>query len=232
MWFRDFLSIVYPPCCEACRGALLRHEKFLCNQCRIALPRSNYHLQSSNPLLSAFFGRIPLQHAFSFYTYEKSGRVQRLVHSIKYSGGKETAEFLGRLYADDLRASGNAFYVDMVVPIPLHKKKLKARGFNQSEYFAKGLAEGLDRPMETGVLERVKETSTQTRKKKFERWENVEGIFQLRDIKAMENKHVLLVDDVITTGATLEAAWQAIKKAEGVALSVASIAFAARASGY
>ena len=138
------------------------------------------------------------------------------------------AQFIGELYALDLKNVKTLDDIDVIIPIPLHPKKLKSRGFNQSEWFAKGLAKILEKPLDLNSFERVHETSTQTKKKKYQRWENVEGIFNLKDKKALINKHLLLVDDVITTGATIEAAWMALKDVEGIKVSVASIAFAAR----
>jgi ComF family protein len=164
--------------------------------------------------------------ACSFYLYEKSGKVQKMLHAIKYEQQKELAQYIGQLYDEDLKADESVSKVDVIMPIPLHKKKLKTRGFNQSEWFAKGLSEGLGKEVETRRFKRVKDTKTQTKKKKYERWENVEGIFELHEPEAFYGKHVLLVDDVITTGATIEAAWMALKQVKDIKLSVASIAFA------
>jgi ComF family protein len=224
----DFLSLIYPRTCEACGRSLFRHENYLCNHCRLNLPKSHYHRQAETPLSSTFYGRVPLLHACCFYLYEKSGRVQKMLHAIKYQDQKELAKFIGNLYAEELKADHAIEEVDVIVPIPLHRKKLKSRGFNQSEWFAKGLSEGLGKEIESTKLQRVIDTKTQTRKKKYERWENVEGIFELNEPETFYGKHVLLVDDVITTGATIEAAWMALKKVEGLKLSVASIAFAAK----
>jgi ComF family protein len=224
----DFLSLIYPRRCEACGGHLMGHEAFICTYCKLNLPKSGYHHHPNNRLAMALGGRIPLQHAMSFYLFEKSGRVQKLIHAVKYQEQKELGAFLGKLYAEELLKNEALQGIDLVLPIPLHRKKLKARGFNQSEWFAKGLSEGLSRQMDSVSLVRVTETSTQTKKKKYQRWENVEGIFELKDSESLKNKHVLLVDDVITTGATLEAAWLALKHVEGIRLSVASIAFAAQ----
>jgi predicted amidophosphoribosyltransferase len=135
---------------------------------------------------------------------------------------------LGKLYANELLEQACLVDVDAIIALPLHIKKLKARGFNQSEWYAMGLAEGLNKPIETQVLEKLVETQTQTNKKKYARWENVEGVFGVKNTAHLINKHVLLVDDVITTGATLEAAWQALKNVEGIRISVISIAFAAQ----
>ncbi len=128
----------------------------------------------------------------------------------------------------DLKESEVLKNVDVVLPIPLHTKKLKQRGYNQSEWFAKGIASELNLKLDTTLLKKVNSTSTQTNKKKFERWENVEGVFELQNSESLTNKHVLIVDDVITTGATIEAAWQALKDVEGIKVSVLSIAFAAK----
>jgi ComF family protein len=224
----DFLSLIYPRHCEACVNSLFKHETFICNHCKLNLPKSNYHKNTENELSQTFAGRIPLQNSLCFYLFEKSGKVQKILHAIKYQNQKELALFIGDLYAKDLEKEESINNFDVIVPIPLHRKKLKARGFNQSEWFAKGLAGGLKKPLDTVSFERTQETSTQTKKKKYQRWENVEGIFNLKDKQVFVNKHVLLVDDVITTGATIEAAWMALKDIEGIKLSVASIAFAAR----
>lgn len=226
-FINDFLSLIYPRHCEACTSQLFRHETFICNACRINLPKSNYHLKADHELLRVFAGRVPLELVTSFYTYEKRARVQNLLHAIKYKGQKELGEFLGRLYAQDLGKAGTFENVDLLLPIPLHEKKLRKRGYNQSEWFARGLAGELGKPVNTRVLTRVKETGTQTRKKKYQRWENVEGIFSVTEPETLYEKHVLLVDDVITTGATIEAACIPLRGA-GAKISVTSIAFAAR----
>lgn len=224
----DFLSLIYPRHCEACVNSLFKHETFICNYCKLNLPKSNYHKNAENELSQTFAGRVPLQNSMCFYLFEKNGKVQKILHAIKYQNQKELALFIGDLYAKDLEKEEAMNNFDVIVPIPLHIKKLKARGFNQSEWFAKGLAKRLKKPLDIVSLERAQETGTQTKKKKYQRWENVEGIFNLKDKQAFINKHVLLVDDVITTGATIEAAWMALKDIDGIKLSVASIAFAAR----
>jgi len=224
----DFLSLIYPARCEACGNGLFGHEQFLCNYCRLNLPKSNYHQHSNNALEHLLAGRVPAKNTLALYLFEKSGGVQKLLHAIKYQQQKELGEYLGKLYARDLSAHKCLHDVGVIVPIPLHRKKLKLRGYNQSEWFAKGLSSGLGKQLDASLLERSVETSTQTKKKKYERWENVENIFTLKNKQALANRHVLLVDDVITTGATIEAAWQALKDVEGVQISVAGIAFAAK----
>ena len=224
----DFMSLIYPRHCEACGTNLLKHEEFICNLCLVSLPKSNYHKNLNNELSFVFAGRIPLQNALCFYVFEKSGRVQQLLHAIKYQNQKELAEFIGKLYVKDLKESEILKNIDVVLPIPLHAKKLKQRGYNQSEWFAKGIASELNLKLDSTLLKKVNSTNTQTNKKKFERWENVEGVFELQNSETLKNKHVLIIDDVITTGATIEAAWQALKNVEGIRVSVLSIAFATR----
>jgi ComF family protein len=224
----DFLSLIYPRSCEACGANMFGHESYLCNFCIVNLPYSRYHANADNELARTFTGRVPLEYACAFYTYEKKGRIQKLLHAIKYQDQKELGEYLGILYAEQLKHDNALTDIDFIVPVPLHRKKLKLRGYNQSEWFARGLAVGLAKQLDTAVLVRNKETSTQTKKKKYERWENVEGIFSLTDHSLFAGKHVLLVDDVVTTGATIEAAWLALSEVKDLKLSVASIAFAAR----
>lgn len=227
-FINDFLSLIYPRCCEACDRLLYAHERLMCNHCRLNLPKSNYHLSTDTELDKVFYGRVPLVYAWPFYLFEKSGRIQKLLHAIKYQGQKELAYFIGTLYGEDLKRTALVASIDLVIPVPLHPKKLRSRGYNQSEWFAKGLSERLKKPLVTDQVERLTDTETQTRKTKYQRWENVEGVFSCHNTQALENKHVLLVDDVITTGATIEAVHHALKDIEGIRLSVASIAFAAK----
>lgn len=224
----DFLSLIYPRHCEACSNTLFAHEHLLCTYCRVNLPRSHFHVQRDNELSRLFYGRVPFLSASAYYLYEKSGRVQKLIHSIKYQKQFQLAEHLGSCYATELQEIALPGSVDLLVPIPLHPKKQKIRGFNQSEYFARGMGRIWNKEVNTSLLKRIRETSTQTRKKKYERWENVEGIFTTANPEALEQKHVMLVDDVITTGATLEAAWMALQGIPSIRVSVVSMAFASR----
>lgn len=224
----DFMSLIYPRRCEACGELMLKHEAFLCGLCMLNLPRGNYHKSPDNEMQRAFAGRVPCENTYSFFIFEKSGKVQKMLHHIKYEHQQELAFFLGNLFAQELLNDRSEPAFDVIIPIPLHTKKLKSRGFNQSERFAAGLAKALKVEIDTTSFIRTEESSTQTRKRKFQRWENVEGIFKLINEKKLISKHVLLVDDVVTTGATIEAAWNAIKQTPGIKVSVASIAFAAR----
>jgi ComF family protein len=228
-FINDFLSLIYPRYCEACANNLFRHEKYICNYCKLNLPKSKYHQNQENELFQVFAGRIPIVQAASLYLYEKSGKIQKLLQAIKYQDQKELAEFLGELYGRELKTDKVFEQIDCILAIPLHANKLKLRGYNQSEYFAIGLSKNIEKPINKTSLIRVVDTATQTKKHKYQRWENVEGIFKLENKEELANKHILLVDDVVTTGATIEAAWLALKDVEGIKISVASIAFAPKA---
>jgi ComF family protein len=222
----DFLSLIYPRYCEACERLLFKHENMICNHCMINLPKSGFHLLPNNPISLALAGRVPVEQTAVLYVFEKGGRVQNLLHAIKYEGQSKLAVMLGNMLGEDIKNRVEFGSVDYFMPIPLHPDKLKKRGYNQSEAFAKGIHQVLKKPISNKHLIRIKNSATQTRKHKFERWENVDGIFTVQQAETFENRHVLLIDDVITTGATLEAAWQALKGISGIKISVAAIAFA------
>ncbi|MCC9135681.1 ComF family protein [Pontibacter silvestris] len=223
------LSLLFPQVCYACDGALVRGEKFICTDCNIKLPYTDYHVHGAtalNPLQQRFWGKVPVRFAFSYLHFRSKGRVQRLLFKLKYKGAQELGEFLGQHYGALLFDHQYASQFDLILPVPLHKLKLRKRGFNQSDSFAKGLAEAMQIPWRGNVLERTVNTSTQTRKNRLDRWQNVEQVFQVRQPDQVKGKRVLLVDDVLTTGATLEACAVALLKAGAAEISVATIAAA------
>lgn len=222
----DLISLIYPRNCVGCGESLLKHEEEVCNFCYINLPKTNFHLQSVNPVKNLFYGRVELETASSFYYFHKKGGVQKLLHAIKYKGNKELATILGNWYALDICVDPAVRQSVCIVPVPLHRRKLRQRGYNQSEAFGKGLAEGLNIPLNTTLLQRTEHTASQTRKSRWERWENVEDTFEVAADDSLKHRHVILVDDVITTGATIEACCQALQQIEGVKVNVLSIAFA------
>lgn len=222
----DFLSLIYPRYCPACGILMYQHERGLCRLCLLKLPKSGFHQVSDNKLSQLLGGRVPLEKTLCLYLFEKSGKVQKLVHAIKYKGQKDLAQYLGKLLGNEVKNSIDPGYFDLIIPVPLHPKKEKARGYNQSAEFAKGLARTLKVPLEEQAVFRIKESSTQTRKKKFERWENVEGIFERNHLLDLSNKHLLLVDDVVTTGATIEALWECLKGQADIKVSVACLGYA------
>jgi ComF family protein len=222
----DFLSLIFPRYCEACEALLFKHEKIICNRCTLGLPKSNFHLNKANPIVMALGGRVPLKQGTSLFVFEKAGKVQNILHALKYEGQQKIGELMGETLYKDLSKSDFFKGIDRIVPVPLHPKKERSRGFNQSECFAKGISNKSGIPVDTKSLIRSVETSTQTKKRKDERWENVKDAFALSAPETFKNKHILLVDDVMTTGATIEGVWQALKDVDGISVSLATIAFA------
>lgn len=222
----DILELLYPQLCITCGERLVSQEKFLCMKCWFDLPVSNFHLNEENKVAQLFWGRVQIDHATSYFHYRKGSRYQKLIHCIKYKGMKELGLDTGRKFGDVLTESEKFSRVDWIVPVPLHPKKEKARGFNQSEWIARGIAEAMKKPMHANNLHRKIFTTTQTRKNRFERWQNVDGIFGVKNRDEFENRHVLLIDDVVTTGSTLEACAYELLKIRGAKVSIATLAFA------
>jgi ComF family protein len=223
-WFGDFVALFYPHYCLGCGSGLAKGEETLCTQCRVELPRTHYHLHTDNPVMKRLQGRLPLTHAYAFLHFRKFGIVQRLMHELKYHHHPEIALTLGRVFGHELHASAKRY--EAIVPVPLHITKKRRRGFNQSEEFARGLSETMQCPMLPNAVVRTYQTETQTRKSRLLRWYNVATAFRVTDANALTNKHVLLVDDVITTGATVEACGRALLQAGCASLSIAGIAYA------
>ncbi|MCQ2271502.1 MAG: ComF family protein [Bacteroidales bacterium] len=180
----------------------------------------------NTPLDYIFMGRIPVQKVSSMLFYKKGDSVQRILHSLKYKGNKEIGNFLGEIYGRQLRQSPYFQSVDCIIPIPLHPKKMKIRGYNQSEWIAKGLSTSMDIPYLTDVLIRSEFTETQTKKSRFNRWENVKEVFAVDNVETVKGKHILLCDDVLTTGATTEAAISKLLTISDVRVSVVTLACA------
>ena len=225
MW-RDFVSLIYPECCLACMQSLERGEKLVCTQCRYDLPRTNAHQEEYAALSQKFWGRTSIKHTLAFLKFTKGGKVQRLLHQLKYKGQREIGEMLGNWYGADLSESTLSDQYDLIIPVPLHESKLRRRGYNQSDSFAKGLSESMKVDWAAKVMERKTATQTQTKKGRWERWKNVEEIFVVADEERIQKKNILLVDDIITTGATLEACAIELYKKGCESVSVATIAVA------
>lgn len=225
-WLHSFLSLLFPHCCVACGNPLVRGEECICTLCNMNLPRTNYHLRKDNPVEQVFWGKIPLEHATSFFFYRKGSDFRQILHQLKYGGQKEVGAIMGRYIASELLASGFFQGIDCIIPIPLHKQKQRMRGYNQSEWIARGISVVTGIPINTEAVIRQKNTETQTRKSVFGRWENVEGIFELRSADALAGKHILIVDDVLTTGATTVACASCLMEIEGIRMSVLTLAMA------
>ncbi len=224
--FTDFISLIYPRYCFACRDGLVKGEEIVCTRCILELPRTGYHLEQENPVYNRLFGRLPIKYGFAFLIFQKGGHVQQLLHEFKYTNHPEIGRVIGRVYGDELQKSGFSDEFDYILPIPLHPVKQRRRGYNQSEEFAIGLSESLCVPVLSDQVKRITVTETQTRKSKLSRWENVKEVFTVVSQEALMTQRILLVDDVITTGATLEACGQVVLDAGCSQLSVAGMAYA------
>lgn len=222
----SFLSLFFPRTCIVCGNTLEHDEDYLCMQCLMDLPRTNYHLRSDNPIEQMFWGKIPVERATSYLYYRKGSDFRRILHLLKYGGCKELGEAMGRCMALELLPSGFFSGMDVIIPVPLHEKKKALRGYNQSEWIARGVAAVAKIPIDVTSVAREKNTDTQTRKSTFERWENVEGIFRLLDSDTFEGKHILLIDDVLTTGATILACASAFDEVRQIRISVLTLAVA------
>lgn len=221
----DFVNLFYPNVCACCGKNLLHNEYLICNHCLYKLPKTNYHQERNNPLEQIFWGKVKIESAAAFFFYNKGSKYQRLIHQMKYNGLKDLGYELGKMYGSDLISSVFSS-VDVIVPVPLHPKKERRRGYNQSDWIAEGIAKTMRKPIERHNLCRVKANETQTRKSRIERWENVQDIFIVKNVNFFTNKHVLLIDDVITTGATLEACTAQILQCENTRVSIATLAVA------
>ena len=222
----DFLKLIYPVNCPGCGKSLARGEDLLCTVCRYELPVTNFHKTSQNKLNQMFYGRMSIENAFTYLYYYKKGVVQSILHQLKYNGQPEIGEKLGEWFANDLLEVFSPPPWDIIIPIPLHRSREKKRGYNQSAFFASGLSKTLGIPWSKKVVVRIIKSETQTRKSKLERWENVKDIFRVTSKNEIKEKHVLLVDDVVTTGATLESCGKKLLEMDAAKLSIATIAIA------
>jgi ComF family protein len=221
---RDFASLFFPNYCLACSRALIKGEEILCTFCLAELPKTHYHFQDDNPVRLKFSGRINLKYAWAYLKFRKTGIVQHLIHQLKYNNHPEVGIRLGKSFGKDLLEARFNSEFDFIVPVPLHKSKLRKRGYNQSLKFAEGLSDTLKVPVLSGISVKLIKTETQTRKNRMDRWENVKQSFHIQSSEVIAGKRILLVDDVITTGATLEACGQKILECGCKDLSIACIA--------
>lgn len=204
----------------------MRNEKLICTECYVVIPRTGYHTIADNPVARLFWGRCQLEKAAAFSYYNKGSRIRSLIHNLKYKGIKEIGIELGTIYGQSLRSSGFFNDIDLIIPVPLHPLKKRKRGFNQSELICDGLASASGIPVDVKALIRSARSETQTKRSRYERWTNVEGIFCITDPAPLIGKHILLVDDVITTGSTIESCVDELLKVEGVKVSVIALAYA------
>lgn len=222
--FHDFLDLIFPRLCYGCDKDLTKNEKIICTSCIHNLPVADHHLEPDNPVEKIFYGRIPVKNATALLLFEKKGMVQKLIHNLKYRGHREIGNFLGAWLGAELKEIPAWKEVDLVIPVPLHKQKLRKRGFNQVTDFGLELAEALNAQYREDILLKVTATQTQTIKKRFARWGSIDETFILQNLDSLKDVHILLVDDLVTTGATLEACAQKLLQIPGAKLSIATMA--------
>ncbi len=222
---KDIFELFFPRLCMYCETQLNSNEEHLCLHCRFELPMTNFTRQKGNDFEKIFHGRISIEFATSMLRYQRKGITQHLIHQLKYKNREELGTFFGKLLVSELKESERCPRFDFVVPVPLHKKKLKTRGYNQVSKFGQEIAETLGIPFNNSILKRRLDTQTQTSKLRIDRFKDLQEKFFIQEGEQLENKHVLLVDDVVTTGATLEACVIKLQKIKGIKVSVATIAF-------
>lgn len=225
-YLADFISLLFPELCPACGESLIATEQLMCTQCRYNLPFTNFHLQADNIVARQFWGKINIEAAYALYYFAKGGKVQSLMHHFKYKGMHRIGNLLGTIAGAQLIQNDKFKKIDYIIPVPLHKTRLKQRGYNQSKCFADGLAKKLTGVVNDNTLVRIRATETQTHRSRFLRFENMQEVFKVTNSKKLENKHILLVDDIVTTGSTLEACGTELLKIPGLKLSIATIAYA------
>lgn len=220
----EILNLFFPNLCLICHRPLIKGERQICIKCLCDLPRTGFHKIKDNPVEQLYFGKFQIEHATAYLKYEKGGNVQKIVHSLKYHDNMEIGYILGREIALELKADDSPLCdVDLLLPVPLHKRKMRKRGYNQSECIAKGISSILNIPVDTNSLMRVANNDTQTHKSIYDRWINVSSIFKLVAPEALEGKHILLIDDVITTGATSLACVEELSRAKDTRISILSL---------
>ena len=224
--FESIINLFFPKVCSGCSSFLLSNENVICTVCRHDIPLTNHHLNPENDAFKKFYGRIPVVHASALFYFHKKGIVQELIHNLKYKGHEEIGAILGEWYAEDLKNIDSLQSVDEIIPVPLHRKKLKERGYNQVTAFGKALSSGLNIDYNDSLLIRNVYSKTQSKKNLLGRTEGIETIFDVSFTEKDHDKHFLLIDDVITTGATLEACSRALLKIPNAKISIVCMAMA------
>jgi ComF family protein len=231
-FFKNILSdvahIFYPHLCTGCSTDILGEDSLLCARCVIGLPQTNFAQHAGNPIEKIFWGRIPLAAACSEFYFAKESLIQHLVHQLKYKSNQAIGIYLGELMGKSMKESNRFNNIDGLIPLPLYPDKEKKRGYNQATVICNGMAAVMNVPVLNDVLRRKRYTETQTKKHRTERWENVADSFVLNNEHLLKGKKLILVDDVVTTGATLEASGNTLLQIEGVELSIATLTFAAK----
>jgi ComF family protein len=222
----SFSHLFFPHTCAGCGNDLIAQEQLLCLQCISQLPFTGFEFHSENPIEKIFYGRVSIKKAMSLLYFTKDSSMQNLLHEFKYKGKKEIGYYFGRMMGKAIINSERFYDIDALVPLPLFASKEKRRGYNQSAIICNGITEILNIPVLNNAVIRTTSTETQTHKNRIERWQNIEGKFELIDPSSLTDKHILLIDDVLTTGATIEACVAALLQAPNAKVSIATLACA------
>ncbi|REG92968.1 ComF family protein [Flavobacterium aquicola] len=222
----SLINLFFPKVCAGCKSFISGNEYIICTVCRHELPLTKHHLNPENEAFKKFYGRVEVEHASAFLYFHKKGMVQEMIHGLKYKGHEEIGSFLGEWYASDLKDNSIMNNVDAIIPVPLHKKRMKERGYNQVTNFGVALSENFKIPLNDSILKRKVYSKTQSKKNLLGRMEGIETVFDVSFSEKDANKHYLLIDDVLTTGATLEACSKALLKIPGTKISIICMAMA------
>lgn len=221
-WSADLIGLLFPNLCNACGISLFSAERLICTKCLYDLPFTDYHHHADNRVAKQLWGRLPINAAMAMLYFRKGAKVQNLIHNLKYNGKTEVGILLGE------RLKNATIYqdIDLILPVPLHQKKLKSRGYNQSTFIAEGVSAKMEISFSEKILIRTISTESQTKKSRYNRYENMKAVFKVDKPENIKEKHILLVDDVITTGATLEACTNTLLENGASKVSIAALAFA------
>ncbi len=222
---QGLMTLTFPQHCYHCQSSLPIHVEVLCRKCEASLPKTGFENQPDNIVFQSFWGRVPIHFATSAFHFRQGETLQKLVHLLKYRNHPEVGLYLGRITGRIIAKSNLLSDIDFVIPVPLHYRRYRKRGYNQCDMIAQGLAEVLNVEVISDLLFRKSYNVSQTTKKHYERWQNVEGIFHVMDGQRIQNKRILLIDDIITTGATLEACCLALNEIPGVEINIVTVGY-------
>lgn len=222
----EIISLFYPQLCAACKKPVHKSDWAICLNCRIKFPRTKFLFMEKNPIISLLEGKCNVEHAFAYYTFEKSSALQKAIHALKYKGVQKVGEEFGQIIGSDLKKSDLYNNIDFIVALPLHKSKKRIRGYNQCDSIAKGIASAIDAELNLEIVHRIRATESQTKKSHYDRHTNAEQIFKVKNPEKFSNKKVLLIDDVITTGSTLASLIRELNKIENCTVYAGTIAVA------
>ena len=218
------IDLLFPPLCAGCKNKLVQGEALICTICFSSFPETDYHLSIDNDITHRFIGQTSITYGFALYKLRKQSLLEQVLFKMKYKNQPKIGEILGTLYGNILRKTAIMLTIDSIVPIPLHPKRLKERGYNQSNFFANGLSTSLQIPSYLTCVERIRHTPSQTNKNKEERKANLQSAFEVKQPELITGKHLLLVDDILTTGATLASCAKALLAQGAKQISIATIA--------